>query len=130
MGGTTVIDWTGSGSYTANTATGVTIFSSSLTEGSNAIYTCIRNSGGNIGSSSITIIKDSVAPTFNGNPVIANPSVIENDPSFSVRCDENGIYQIEVGGNGTFGNGTFGSSGSLTANTMVYPSISNSLLSF
>lgn len=78
----------------------------------------------------MTLTKDTVAPTFVTNPVFTNANVIANDPGFSIRCDENGIYQIEVGGNGTFGNGTFGSSGSIVANTTINPSISNSLLAF
>lgn len=109
VGGTTITDWTGSGSYTANTATGVTILATSLAEGSNAVYMCVRNSGGNIGSTSVTLTKDTVVPAF----VFTNfttTAVTSNDPGFSIQCNESGIYQIEVGGNGTFGNGTFGNS--------------------
>lgn len=71
-----------------------------------------------------------MAPAFVTSPGFTNASVTANDPGFSIRCNESGIYQIEIGGNGTMGNGTFGNSGSIVANTTINPSISNSLLAF
>lgn len=89
----------------------------------------MKNSGGNIGSTNVAITKDSVAPTFVISPSISPASVIANDSGVSIRCSENGTYQLDIGGNGTLGNGTFAGSGTVSASISVTPSISNALLS-
>ena len=70
------------------------------------VYACVKNAGGTIGSANTTITKDTIAPTISGN-TISPANVVANDATLSYRCSENGVYQVEIGGNGTLGNGTF-----------------------
>jgi hypothetical protein len=107
----------------------MTILASNLSEGSNTIYFCVKNSGGNIGSINVAITKDSVAPSFIVFPSISPFNVITNDSGTSIRCNENGTYHLEIGGNGTLGNGVFAGSGVLSADISTTASISNTLLS-
>ena len=60
-GGTTIEDWTSG--YTGSVSTGVTINKTSLSEGSNTVYACVKNLTSVIGSNSTTITRDTVAPT-------------------------------------------------------------------
>ena len=93
-GGTTVQDWTSG--YAANASTGVTIPYTSLSEGSNTVYMCVKNSTLVIGSNSTTITRDTVAPSVTSYTVIPS-SVIAGSATGTVRCNENGVYQVEIG---------------------------------
>lgn len=105
----------------------MTVAATSLADGANLVYACVRNSGGNIGSANVAITKDTTAPTISNN-ILSPANVVTNDPTVSFKCSENGIYQVEVGGNGTFGNGTLVGSGSATANSTNSQTIANALL--
>jgi len=88
-------DWTGSGSYVAYSATNITVLASTLLDGMNILTICSRNSGGNIGSATVNITKDTIAPVLSSF-IISPASVITNDANVSYKCSEDGIYQVEL----------------------------------
>ncbi|MBW7954500.1 hypothetical protein H3C61_01675 [Candidatus Gracilibacteria bacterium] len=123
--GTVLKDWS---SYSgANSLINETINSSSLAEGNNLIYACIKNSGGNIGSINFNLIKDTTPPTTSFL-IISPANVLLNDSSVKFSCNENSIYEVRLGGTGNY-DGTFIGSGVALANTEYTTSISNNLLS-
>ena len=125
--GTTLLDWTGSGTYTAYSDTGITVPSTSLQEGISPITICERSAFDKIGSASVEITKDTLAPTLS-NLAIAPASVILSDSKISYQCSEEGTYTLELGGNGLPGSGTFVGSGALSANTSFSQVVTNSSL--
>lgn len=105
----------------------MTVPATSLVEGANLVYACVRNAGGSVGSVNVTITKDTAAPTISNN-TLSPTNVVGGNPTVAYRCSENGVYQVEVGGNGTFGNGTFVGSGVATANSTNSQSVANAFL--
>lgn len=92
----TILDWTWSGSYVANTSTWLTIQSTSLSDWINNVYACVKNTSWEIWSAVSIITKDTANPTISN--ITANPgSVVTNDPVVSFKCDENWTYLVTIG---------------------------------
>lgn len=103
LGGTTLKDWT---NYeTANTLINEIIDSSSLQEWNNTIYACIKNSGENIWSINLNLVKDTILPVTS-NIIISPWTVILNDSSLKYSCNENWHYRVELWWNWIPWNGT------------------------
>ncbi|MCK9272252.1 lamin tail domain-containing protein [Candidatus Gracilibacteria bacterium] len=96
-GGTTLQDWTGSGSYTAPNSANILINSSSLNIGSNSIYACFKNIYGEIGSTTQVITNDTTNPVIS-SLTVSPASVVTNDSNASFICSEAGFYKVNVGG--------------------------------
>ena len=119
-------DWSASGSYTAYDTATIDIPAASLADGTNTIFVCERNSAGKIGNASVVLSKDVVAPTIS-HLAITPASVILNDSKVSYRCDEDGTYQVELGGS-SLGGGTLIGSGNVAAGVAVNQTVANGVL--
>ena len=90
--GTTLQDWTTW--YTGSTDQQITINTSSLWDGVNTIYVCLKNDENNIWSSNVVITKDTTSPTISS--VTFGPvNVVTEDSQASFVCSEAWNYQIE-----------------------------------
>lgn len=128
VGGTTLLDWTGSGSYTSGTNTGITITASSLSDGANSIFACAKNPDGVVGSLNVSVTKDTTAPTISAYS-IAPGSVVTDNASATFKCSEDGTYRVEVGGGGVLGAGNSMGTAAATANTSNTATVTNASLS-
>lgn len=119
--GTTLLDWTWSGSYIANTQTGITISSNNLQDWNNNIYLCIANTDWTW-SISTTITKDTISPSI--SEITVSPSNVTTENSnVSYKCNENWVYQIELRWDWTLWNWTFIWSGSVSADNTISKTI-------
>ena len=90
--GTTLQDWTTG--YTGSTDLQLTVNASSLSDGVNTIYVCLKNDENNIWSSNVVITKDTTVPTISS--VTFGPvNVVTEDSETSFICSEAWNYQIE-----------------------------------
>lgn len=112
--GTIVTDWA---NYdTADTTINSNILAANLNVGANTIYTCVKNTLGDIGNANTTITKDLTAPTIT-NVTVSPASVVTNDSLASFMCSENGTYKVVMNG---FDTGYQTATGA-SANAVVIP---------
>jgi len=122
---TMIMDWTWS--YLSWATSTQTVLATSLTEWSNSVYYCLKNSSWSIWSITKTITRDSVIPTTSST-TISPWSITTGDSSITYNCSENWTYQVERWWTWVPNSWTFIWSGSATAWININKSLPNASL--